>query len=546
MSQTALQGKNNEALVEEIVAKYPPKVARKRRKHMLPIVPGTEQEIEANVRTIPGIITQRGCAYAGCKGVVLGPIVDMVHIVHGPIGCSFYAWGTRRNQGKAREDGRNYLEYAFSTDMQDDNIIFGGEKKLKQAIKEAYEIFKPKAISVHATCPVGLIGDDVVGVSREMSTELGIPIMGFACEGYKGVSQSAGHHIANNGLFKHVVGTDDQEVGPFAVNMLGEYNIGGDAWEIERIFEKCGIDILSTFSGNGSFDEIARSHNARLNLIQCHRSINYMAEMMEDKFGIPWLKINVIGVKSTSKSLRKIAAFFDDAKLTKRIEKVIAEEEARVEKVLGPIRERLKGKTAMLFTGGSRAHHYQELFKDLGMSTMVAGEEFAHRDDYEGRRVIPDIKVDADSRNIEELKVEKDPERYKLPKSAEEIERLKKEGLLGDYEGMLPDMVADSILVDDITHHEQDMMILHYKPDIVCSGIKDKYVIEKMGIPSKQLHNYDYSGPFAGYEGAINFARDVDMRINNPAWGLIKPSWRSKPTIKAELAVDSERPIKAV
>ena len=55
-------------------------------------------EILANVRTTPGIITQRGCTYAGCKGVVLGPTRDIVNITHGPIGCGFYSWLTRRNQ----------------------------------------------------------------------------------------------------------------------------------------------------------------------------------------------------------------------------------------------------------------------------------------------------------------------------------------------------------------------------------------------------------------------------------------------------------------
>jgi len=545
MDQTTEKTKN-EALVEEIVTRYPPKVARKRRKHMVPVTPGTEQKIEANARSVPGIITQRGCCYAGCKGVVLGPIVDMVHIVHGPIGCSFYAWGTRRNQGKARKGGQNYLQYCFSTDMQPDNIIFGGEKKLRKAIEEACEIFKPKAISVHATCPVGLIGDDVVGIGKEMTDKLGIPIIGFACEGYKGVSQSAGHHLANNGLFEHVVGRVDKELDRFSINMLGEYNIGGDAWEIERIFEKCGIHIVSTFSGNGAFMEMSEAHNAELNIVQCHRSINYMAEMMEDKFGIPWLKVNVIGLKATSKSLRKIGEFFEDEGLSTRIEEVIAEEEAAAEKEIAPLRERLEGKTAMLFTGGSRAHHYQHLFKDLGMKTVVAGEEFAHRDDYEGRGVLPTIKIDADSRKITELNVERDPGRYNPLKSEEEIARLKEEGFLSEYEGMLSDMVENSILVDDITHLEQEMMIAAYKPDIACSGIKDKYIFEKMGIPSKQLHNYDYSGPFAGYHGAVNFARDIDMRVNNPAWKMIQAPWQQRPMIKAEMAVETEKKIQVV
>jgi nitrogenase molybdenum-iron protein alpha chain len=59
-------------------------VAKKRDKAMVINDPKEDQEIQSNVRTIPGIITQRGCCYAGCKGVVLGPTRDIVNIVHGP------------------------------------------------------------------------------------------------------------------------------------------------------------------------------------------------------------------------------------------------------------------------------------------------------------------------------------------------------------------------------------------------------------------------------------------------------------------------------
>ena len=83
---------------EEMLKKYPPKVARKRAQSILinEALSNTTPEIQANVRTIPGIITMRGCTYAGCKGVIMGPTRDIVNLVHGPIGCSFYAWLTRR------------------------------------------------------------------------------------------------------------------------------------------------------------------------------------------------------------------------------------------------------------------------------------------------------------------------------------------------------------------------------------------------------------------------------------------------------------------
>ena len=413
-----LDNHDPEKVKAKLLAKYPPKVARKRAKQIIvnKVSPdGTVPVINSNVRTVPGLIGQRGCCYAGCKGVVLGPTRDIINITHGPIGCGFYSWLTRRNQTnpESTADGHNFMTYCFSTDMQDEEIIFGGEKKLKQAIQEAYDNFKPKAIAVFSTCPVGLIGDDVHSVCRDMKAKLGINIFGFSCEGYKGVSQSAGHHIANNGIFTHVVGLDDTiKEGKYRINLLGEYNIGGDAFEIERLFERCGITLVSTYSGNSSIDAFANSHTADLNLIMCHRSINYVAEMMEKKFGVPWIKVNFIGAAATVKSLRKIAQYFDEPELTKKVEAVIAEEIPAVEAACSEIRPRTQGKRAMLFVGGSRAHHYQELFREMGIETLSAGYEFGHRDDYEGRKVLPDIKVDADSRNIEELTINADPDRF--------------------------------------------------------------------------------------------------------------------------------------
>ena len=96
------------ALRDEILKKYPAKIAKKRIKGIVINDPNEEQEVMANVRTIPGIISQRGCTYAGCKGVVLGPTRDIINLVHGPIGCSFYAWLTRRNQTRALEGDENF------------------------------------------------------------------------------------------------------------------------------------------------------------------------------------------------------------------------------------------------------------------------------------------------------------------------------------------------------------------------------------------------------------------------------------------------------
>ena len=235
-------------------------------------------------------------------------------------------------------------------------------------------------------------------------------------------------------------------------------------------------------------EQFERAHTADLNVVMCHRSINYVAEMMETKYGIPWFKVNFIGAESSAKSLRKIAAYFGDRELMDRVEEVIAEEMLVIKKTIDEIYPRTTGKMAMMFVGGSRAHHYQELFSELGMRTLSAGYEFGHRDDYEGRRVIPTIQVDADSRNIEQLTVEKDADKYRVRKSEAEIEAL---GGLGftEYDGMMADMAKGTLVIDD-----------------------------------------------AGFEGSVNFYKDIDMIVNTSVWKLIKAPWDVEPVIVAEYA----------
>ncbi|GAY75588.1 nitrogenase (molybdenum-iron) alpha chain [Sporolactobacillus inulinus] len=131
---------------EDLLAKYSSKVYKNREKHLVQLEDVTNpQEIAANKRAIPGVMTARGCCYAGCKGVVLGPLKDVCIIVHGAIGCSFYTWNTRRNKSKADENskGQNFVPYCFSTDMQESDIIFGGEKSSKRLLMKRWNCFIP-------------------------------------------------------------------------------------------------------------------------------------------------------------------------------------------------------------------------------------------------------------------------------------------------------------------------------------------------------------------------------------------------------------------
>jgi nitrogenase molybdenum-iron protein alpha chain len=332
-----------------------------------------------------------------------------------------------------------------------------------------------------------------------------------------------------------VVGTSETEkTDTFKINLLGEYNIGGDGFEIDRILNDCGITNIATFSGNSTYDQFASANQADLSCVMCHRSINYVADMLETKYGIPWIKVNFIGAEATAKSLRKIGQYFQDQSLIDRIEAVIAREMPAVRSALDEVYPRTHGKTAMLFVGGSRAHHYQELFKEMGMKSISAGYEFAHRDDYEGRQVIPDLKVDADSRNIEEITVEPDTESYNPRKSPEQIAKLEKNGFsFKEYDGLIPEMEENTLVIDDLNQHEAEKLVELMKPDLFCAGIKEKYSIQKLGVPMKQLHSYDSGGPYAGFRGAVNFYREIDRLVNSRVWGYMKAPWQENPELSA-------------
>jgi nitrogenase molybdenum-iron protein alpha chain len=148
--------------------------------------------------------------------------------------------------------------------------------------------------------------------------------------------------------------------------------------------------------------------------------------------------------------------------------------------------------------------------------------------------------VDADSKNIEEIDVVPDPERYRPRRTPEQIAKLEAmtEMEFRDYVGMMPEMDSDAMVIDDISHYETERILEAYRPDIFCAGIKEKFGVQKMGIPCKQLHSYDYGGPYAGFAGAINFFNDIDRLVNMKIWRYATPPWQPPTQQPEQVAAD--------
>ena len=484
-----LTREETEALIAEVLEVYPDKAKKDRAKHLAVNDQSIEQSkkcITSNRKSLPGVMTIRGCAYAGSRGVVWGPIKDMIHISHGPVGCGQYSRAGRRNYYIGTTGVNTFVTMNFTSDFQEKDIVFGGDKKLAKIIDEIEGLFPlAKGISVQSECPIGLIGDDIEAVSKKAAVKINKPVVPVRCEGFRGVSQSLGHHIANDAIRDWVLDAKKEdnhfEATPYDVTVIGDYNIGGDAWSSRILLEEMGLRVIAQLSGDGSLAEMENTPKAKLNLLHCYRSMNYISRHMEEKYGIPWMEYNFFGPTKIAESLRKIAAFFDES-IQKKCEEVIAKYQPMVDAVIAKYKPRLTGKRVMLYVGGLRPRHVIGSYEDLGMEVVGTGYEFAHGDDYD--------------RTIKE-------------------------------------MGNATLLYDDVTGFEFEEFVKKVKPDLIGSGIKEKYIFQKMGIPFRQMHSWDYSGPYHGYDGFAIFARDMDMTLNNPCWNKLIPPWK-KPAAEGE------------
>jgi nitrogenase molybdenum-iron protein alpha chain len=396
---SALTREESEALIQEVLEVYPEKARKDREKHLAVNDKSIEQSkkcITSNRKSLPGVMTIRGCAYAGSKGVVWGPIKDMIHISHGPVGCGQYSRAGRRNYYVGTTGVNTFGTMNFTSDFQEKDIVFGGDKKLAKVMLEIEGLFPlNKGISIQSECPIGLIGDDIEAVAKKTAAEINKPVVPVRCEGFRGVSQSLGHHIANDAIRDWVLPRREGktfESTPYDVAVIGDYNIGGDAWSSRILLEEMGLRVVAQWSGDGTIAEMEKTPYVKVNLIHCYRSMNYIARHMEEKYSIPWMEYNFFGPTKVAESLRAIAAMFDD-KIKEGAERVIAKYQPLMQAVIDKYKPRLQGKRVMLYVGGLRPRHVIGAYEDLGMEVVGTGYEFGHGDDYD--RTIKDMGKDS-------------------------------------------------------------------------------------------------------------------------------------------------------
>ena len=413
------------------------------------------------------------CTVDGAQ-ITLLPVADVAHIVHGPIACAGSSWDNRGT----RSSGPVLFRTGMTTDLSDIDVIMGrSEKRLFLAIKQAIESQKPAAVFVYTTCVTALIGDDLEAICKAASERWGVPVVPVDAAGFYG-TKNFGNRLAGEAMFRHVIGTREPAparphpagIRTHDINLIGEYNIAGEFWQVAPLFDELGLRILCSLSGDSRFAEIQSMHRAEANMVVCAKALLNVARKLQENYGTPYFEGSFYGVQDMSNALRDFARLIGDADLIARTEAVIAREEAQANAALAPWRERLQGKRVLLYTGGVKSWSIVSALQDLGMTVVATGTKKS---------------TEEDKARIREL------------------------------------MGEDARMIDD---GSPKVLLSTYKEtraDILIAGGRNLYTALKARIPFLDI-NQEREFAYAGYAGMVELARQLALSIESPVWPAVR------------------------
>ncbi len=421
-------------------------------------------DLECERPSVAGSVSQRACTFCGSR-VVLYPIADALHLVHGPVGCAVYTWDIRG----ALSSGPQLHRLSFSTDLREKHVVFGSERVLEASLLELIARHRPAAAFVYATCIVGVIGDDVEAVCRTVAARTGIPVVPVRSEGFRGTKKD-GYQAACDAL-AGLVGTGSTEgIGPHSVNLLGDFNLAGEIWIIRGYLERMGVQIVANLTGDGRVADVRRAHGAALNLVQCSGSTTALAKVLQERYGQPYRRVSYFGFEDMAAALYEVAEHFGDAEMLRRTRELVAEEIGAVLPVLRELRPDLEGRRAAIYVGGAfKAMSLVKALRLLGVRTVLVGSQTGNAEDYRHLAALCD---------------------------------------------------PGTVVVDDSNPRELAAFLAEEDVDLFIGGVKERPIAYKLGVAFCD-HNHERKVPLEGFVGMANFAREVHASVTSPVWSFV-------------------------
>lgn len=446
---------------------------------------------EKKLMEIPGIYYGGGCSYMACRGLMMSPIDDVLLITHGPTGCGFFSGINSRND--VNEGGEELFRgRCFSTNMSESDIIFGGEKKLLSAISEAVELFHPKAIAVCATCPVGLIGDDIEQIAKIAEERYNVRILPLSCEGFR---KNGGWLLGGKMLVDSWMGETERTHGKHPIHFMSESYNGVNKEVYQNLFERIGYDVVCSMMGSNSYERMRSGHQAELIVLDSNKVIDEVPLTIQERYGGGFFRACFTGVSNIVASLRKMAAYFDSEELSQQTEQVISEELAAIEPQWLKYRQKFSDVTAVLFEDIFRSDSYSALSSDLGIEIVMIAQDYN--------------------------KMELTDENFSLHLSAKKLGEIWTDRMVP----FQPELETGGRVYFKLSRQQVHDFLVLIQPDICFAGVEEQFYYSDAPIKSELFTSDERGVQYGGFFGLNRYAQDLEMAFFMSHWMTDLPEW---------------------
>jgi nitrogenase molybdenum-cofactor synthesis protein NifE len=192
---------------------------------------------------------------------------------------------------------------------------------------------------------------------------------------------------------------------------------------------------------------------------------------MKETYGIPYIRVSYFGIEDMSDALYEVAKFFENKEMMAAARALVTAELNKLLPELKQYHEKLAGHKAAIYVGGAfKAISLVKALRLIGVQTVVVGSQTGTKDDY---NIIKDLC---------------DP---------------------------------GTIIVDDSNPNELQHFVRETGATIFIGGVKERPIAHKMGIGFCD-HNHERKEALAGYEGMLNFAKEIYATATSPVWQFVR------------------------
>jgi nitrogenase molybdenum-iron protein alpha chain len=283
-----------------------------------------------------------GCLLNFYLSVRVASIRDAAIIFNGPVGCSTTALGYNEYfRLVPPELGRpeDFELHWLTTNLGEDDVVFGAKDTLAEAIREAEERYSPKAIFILTTCVTGIIGEDIEGTVIEIQPEIDATIVPIHCEAVRSRIIQTGYDAFWHAILKYLVKKPEKKQKDL-VNIASMLSYTWqDRLEVERLLGELGlrVNFIPEFS---TVEQLEQLGEAAVTAPICPTFTDYLSKGLEQEYGVPYfLYPSPVGIKNTDDWLRQIAKFTGKEK---EVEELIAREHKKWVPKLKEIKDRFE------------------------------------------------------------------------------------------------------------------------------------------------------------------------------------------------------------